>query len=247
MTNQTPPAPPGWNKTISDLVDEVRAGNRGSVGSPEVDWARDYERSLIPAGTRFPKKGDVYEATIDLQVSYLTSWSAPFTGGGTGLLKRGEQVIVENDLLTRPISAYAKPINYARVEADMIPESDRANNKYAGFYLSLRTIDLGRNFKLVHEEPTPAQYQGKSGLGNASPKLHRAFLVGINMLARLFGLLGILVGIVFLVSAYALPENRAVNVGVGLFAIVVGITFLLTKRVRLEQLAQIRRSMGRPG
>jgi hypothetical protein len=160
MSSQTPPAPPGWNKTIDDLLVEARAGKRSSVGSPEADWARDYERSLLPAGTRFPKKGDVYEATEDLQVDYLTSWAAPFTDGGTGTLKSGERVIVDVDILPRPLGVYAKPIDYAAVEARMIPESDRANGKYAGFYLSLKTADLSRNFRLVHEESTPAEYQG---------------------------------------------------------------------------------------
>jgi hypothetical protein len=162
MNRQPPPAPPGWNKTIQDLFNE--ADKNGSVvGPPEVDWARDYERSFIPAGTRFPKKGDVYEATEDVQVSYLTSWSAPFTGGGTGTLKRGERVIVEhNMLLHRPVSVYAKPTDYTAVEERMVPESDRANKKYAGFYLRLKTADLGRNFRLVHEESTPAEYQGET-------------------------------------------------------------------------------------
>ena len=41
------------------------------MGSPEVEWAIDYERSLIPVGTRFPKKGDVYEPATDVEISYL--------------------------------------------------------------------------------------------------------------------------------------------------------------------------------
>jgi hypothetical protein len=162
MNRQTPPAPPGWNKTIQDLSDEAKKAG-SPLGSPEVDWARDYERSLIPAGTRFPKKGDVYEATEDMQVSYLTSWSAPFTGGGTGTLKKGERVIMEHDMiLPRPVAVYAKPIDYAAAEERMVPASDRANIKYAGFYLCLRTVDLARNFSLVHEESTPAEYQGET-------------------------------------------------------------------------------------
>jgi hypothetical protein len=132
MRNQIPPAPPGWNKTIQDLSDEAK--KTGSpVGSPEVDWARDYERSLIPVGTRFPKKGDVYEAAEDQQVSYLTGWSAPFTGGGTGTLMKGERVIVEHDLLPRPIAVYAKPIDYAAMEERMVPESDRGNKNTLDF------------------------------------------------------------------------------------------------------------------
>jgi hypothetical protein len=160
MNRQTPPAPPGWNKTIQDLSDEAKETG-SAVGSPEVEWARDFERSLLPAGTRFPKKGDVYEANENLQVSYLTSWQAPFTGGGTGTLMKGERVIVDHDMfLPRPVAFYAKPIDYATVEERMVPESDRSNTKYNGLYLCLKTADLSRNFRLVHEEPTPAEYQG---------------------------------------------------------------------------------------
>jgi hypothetical protein len=161
MTRQARPAPPGWNKTIDDLFDESKK-NGSTVGPPEVEWARDYERSLIPAGTRFPKRGDVYEATSDVEVSYLTSWSAPFTGGGSGRLKKGERVIIDNEPLPRPIAANAKAINYTQVEQEMVPESDRSNNKYSGFYFVLKTLQLSRAFRLVHEEPTPAEYQGNS-------------------------------------------------------------------------------------
>jgi hypothetical protein len=161
MNRQMPPAPPGWNKTIQDLTDEAKKTG-SAVGSPEVEWARDYERSLIPAGTRFPKIGDVYEATKDITVSYLTSWSAPFTGGGSGILKKGERVIIDYEPLPRPIAASAKAINYTRVEEGMVPESERSNKKYSGFYLVLKTLELSRDFKLVHEEPTSAEYQGDS-------------------------------------------------------------------------------------
>jgi hypothetical protein len=160
MNIRTPPAPPGWNKTIQDVFDEAKKSG-SIVGSPEVDWARDYERSLTPLGTRFPKMGDIYEAIRDVEVSYLTSWSAPFTGGGSGVLKRGEQVLVNCEPLARPIAANAKAINYTHVEEEMVPEGDRSNKKYAGFYFVLRTLDLSRDFKLVYEEPTPAEYQGE--------------------------------------------------------------------------------------
>jgi hypothetical protein len=73
-----PPAPPGWNKTLADLMAEVDSGLRQSVGSPEMDWARDYERSLLPSDTRFPCEGEVYEALDDILVDYLTSWATPW-------------------------------------------------------------------------------------------------------------------------------------------------------------------------
>jgi hypothetical protein len=69
---------------------------------------------------------------------------------------------------------------------------------------------------------------------------------GLIVLARLFGVLGILVGITFWVSAYTSTENRLLNIGVGIFVIVMGIAFLLTKSFNAEQLARMRRRMGRP-
>jgi len=68
----------------------------------------------------------------------------------------------------------------------------------------------------------------------------------INFLARFFGMAAIFAGIAFLVSAYAMVENRVLNIVVGLVAIVMGTAFLVTKLVNAEQLARIRRRMGRP-
>jgi cytochrome c biogenesis protein CcdA len=69
----------------------------------------------------------------------------------------------------------------------------------------------------------------------------------INFLARFFGVAAIFAGIAFLVSAYAIVENRVLNIVVGVLAIVMGIAFLVIRRVNAEQLARTRRRMGRPG
>ncbi len=78
-------------------------------------------------------------------------------------------------------------------------------------------------------------------------KHDRVFLIGFNFLARFFGVAAIFAGIAFLVSAYAIEENRVLNIVVGFIAIVMGIAFLVTKSVNAEQIARIRRRMGRPG
>jgi uncharacterized membrane protein HdeD (DUF308 family) len=78
-------------------------------------------------------------------------------------------------------------------------------------------------------------------------KFDGVFLIAFNVLARLFGVLAILAGIIFLVSAYAIKENRFLDIVIGLFVIAMGIAFLLTKSINAEQLARIRRRMGRPG
>lgn len=151
-----PPAPAGWNKTLADLSAELNAGLRETLGSPEADWARDYERNLLPAETRFPCKGDVYEALDDIEVPYMTSWAAPFTGGGKGLLKRGDQIeIPDSSVIPQPIRVYARAVKYEEREARMVPESERKSESYTGFYFAVRTSDLNTKFRLVRslEEP----------------------------------------------------------------------------------------------
>jgi hypothetical protein len=154
---EVPPRPEGWNRTIADLMAEVTAGKRGGVGQPEIDWARDYERSLIPPDVRFPQKGDVYEALEDMTADFLTAWSAPFTGGGQGLLKKSERILVDSEPSEpKPISSYAVAIDYEALEQRIVPESDRTAERYAGFYFHFKTVDLNRKFKLVetgYEKP----------------------------------------------------------------------------------------------
>jgi hypothetical protein len=153
MSKPISPAPAGWNRTIGDLFAEMDRGERTSVGSPEVDWARDYERSLIAPDMRFPRKGDVYEALEDMTARYMTSWAAPCTGGGEGLLKKGDRVLVDSEPLdSRAISTYATAVDYDALEERIVPASDRSAPKYGGFYFSFKTVDLNRKFRLVHRE-----------------------------------------------------------------------------------------------
>ena len=143
-----PPAPPGWNKTISDLIAEMELGV--NVGPPEIEWARDYERSLLPPDVRFPMKGDVYEALEDTDINYLTSWAAPFTGGGKAILKKGERIkVTHGPLEPRPIGVNVEATDYTRLEERMVPSSERNHEKYRGFYFSVKTLDLNRRFKLI--------------------------------------------------------------------------------------------------
>lgn len=152
-----PHRPPGWNRTIADLMAEMKAGRRASVGQPEIGWARDYERSLIPVGMRFPQKGDVYEALEDMEVDFLTAWSAPFTGGGKGALHKGDRVFVDSEPSDpKPIGSYVVAIDYEALEERIVPASDRDAERYNGFYFHFKTVDLNRRFKLVqigYEKP----------------------------------------------------------------------------------------------
>jgi hypothetical protein len=145
-----PPAPPGWNKTIRDLMAEVDSGARRSVGSPEIDWARDYERSLLPADTRFPCEGETYEALEDCCVTYITSWAAPYSGGGTATLMRGERITIRfAPKGSRPIMIYADPAEYRVLESRIVPLAERRAASYEGYHLAIATVELNKKFRLV--------------------------------------------------------------------------------------------------
>jgi hypothetical protein len=144
-----PPAPSGWNKTIADLTTEAKIQQR-SVSIEEYEWAREYERSLLPPDTRFPRKGDIYEAVDDVEVFFLTTWAAPFTGGEEGTLLRGEKISIPDEPRdSHPIAMHALAVDYEGVERRVIPESDRTNPEYNGFYIVVSTSDLNTKFRLV--------------------------------------------------------------------------------------------------
>lgn len=144
-----PPRPSTWNLTIEDLIAEISAGKRASIKQPELDWARDYEASLIPANVRFPRKGDLYEALEDTMVTYMTVWAAPCSGSGKAVLKKGEEVLIDYEPnQDNPIGVYAVAVNYLEIETRMVPEQDRLMWNYGGFHLSLKTVDLNTKFRL---------------------------------------------------------------------------------------------------
>ncbi len=151
--NKLPERPADWNLTVSDLVAELRAGKRKSAGKAEWEWARQYERSLIPEGTRFPQKGDLYESKHDQTVQYMTHWCTAFTGGGKGMLLKGERIWIYHDAFEedhgKPLGASALPVEYEQLESRMVPPSNRAHRNYDSFSLSFKTVDLNNDFTLI--------------------------------------------------------------------------------------------------
>ena len=142
--------PVDWNLTTADLMDELTEGKRDSLGSQERIWALDYERSILPTDIRFPKKGDVYESLEDQTVHFLIAYSAPFTGGGEGVLLKGDKIWIHNNVTEdNSMGEYAIPVNYKELEMRMVTPDERDSLRYDGFYFYFKTVDLNEKFKLV--------------------------------------------------------------------------------------------------
>jgi hypothetical protein len=146
--------PSDWNLTVNDLIEQMKAGKRAALSQPELDWAREYERLLIPEDFRFPNDGDVYESLIDQPVEFLVAWHGPFTTGGNGTLMKGERVRISSSAEDeKPIGVNALAVEHKRLEERMVPKEDRDDPKYGGFYFVFKTVELNKNFRLVETKP----------------------------------------------------------------------------------------------
>lgn len=140
--------PAGWNKRLADLEPTDHGDGRPCITAEESEWAREYERGLLRPWARFPRDGEVYIAVGDFNVSFLTHWRAPFTGGGEGVLPGGTRIYVHvSD--PEPIAVYANAENATELEFALVPNEDRLAEKYTGYSLVISTEDLNRHFRLV--------------------------------------------------------------------------------------------------
>ena len=142
--------PADWKFTTDDLFKELESKKRSTIYQREIDWAKDYERSLMPSSYRYPKEGDIYESAEDQIISYLTAWSAPYTGDGSAMLFKGERILINTESRDeKPVVAYAIPVEYEKLHVRMVPEKVRTSPKYGGFYFCFSTKDLNEKFRLI--------------------------------------------------------------------------------------------------
>jgi hypothetical protein len=73
-------------------------------------------------------------------------------------------------------------------------------------------------------------------------KFERAFLLIFNLLLRGLGVVAIVVGISFILIAYVVPIHRTMDAVAGVCAIVIGVVFLVATPVTAEQIGRIRGS-----
>jgi hypothetical protein len=153
MTPQPlPPAPYGWNKTLRDLFEELCLKQRSSIEWPETEWALNYERSLLPEGTRFPRHGDIYEVKQPLATMISVNWHSPVTTESAYTLPAGTRVRVESATHDRPLAVNTLPVNYKVHEKSALNLWTRLRPSYGGYHITFSTRQLNELFMLVSSE-----------------------------------------------------------------------------------------------
>ncbi|HVG44062.1 MAG TPA: hypothetical protein VM890_05005 [Longimicrobium sp.] len=144
------PRPPGWNRTIDDLMAEIDRGERSSISGEEAAWARDYERSLLPPDTVFPRDGEVWEAVGDAEVLVMHHYAAPVTDTNDAVLPGGERVrVIGSSGQDRPIIISAEPLRYDELLARLVPDDVRAEPRFANYSLMVKTAYFNQHFRRV--------------------------------------------------------------------------------------------------
>jgi hypothetical protein len=134
---------------MEDLLAEMSAGKRSIITDEEGRLAVAFERRQLPRDVRFPKEGEVYEAVTDVVITFLTHYSAPFTGGARTVFPKGERVRVSCVNGERPIGVYCTPLRYDDLHVFIVTNEERTRPEYNGYSLSIKTVQLNREFRLV--------------------------------------------------------------------------------------------------
>jgi hypothetical protein len=82
-----------------------------------------------------PREGDRYRCLQSFPVIAMTSWAAPYTGAAEGTFPAGEAFVVLSDPAAGATAVSCRPVRYERLHANLVPESDRADPLYRGYYL----------------------------------------------------------------------------------------------------------------
>jgi hypothetical protein len=90
-----------------------------------------------------PRKGWRFRAREALPVSALTTWRAPFTGGGKSIaLPAGEEFEIAHDVPDTATAAACMPLRYDDLHSSFVTEQDRHSAKYGGYYLVIKLSDI---------------------------------------------------------------------------------------------------------
>ncbi len=92
------------------------------------------------------REGQIYEAREDAEVTCMTSWAAPFTGGHDRVFPKGERVTIASDPPDGATAVYCDPWRYEELHESMVPEGERKNRKYRGYYLCIELKVLEDQF-----------------------------------------------------------------------------------------------------
>jgi hypothetical protein len=146
--------PKDWNKTQAELFEEMRQGKRLIATREEMDRALEYERSLLPPGTVFPRPDQIWMVVRDCEVDFEVFFAAP--GGGTigrFTIGLGERVKIGNQTVGETLRVHFLPLRYDELEDAVVAPKVRSDPRYCDYAFYANTGYFNEHFRLVEEVP----------------------------------------------------------------------------------------------
>ncbi len=84
------------------------------------------------------QEGQRFRTCTDIETLYLTSYRAPFTGGGKALIPAGFEFEVMHDQVDGAPGVNCRALDYERYEELLVSKQERADSKYAGYHIVMR-------------------------------------------------------------------------------------------------------------
>lgn len=94
------------------------------------------------------KKGNRFSVAKDIDATGLTVWGAPYTGSFKCTLPAGTILVADHDQVPTAEGFGVVPEKYKEMEKQLVPESDRNQRKYSGYYFVFLKSDIGD--KIIH-------------------------------------------------------------------------------------------------
>lgn len=136
-------------KTYDEMFKELHSGKRKEISHKDGQKAVVLDRALFPKDIRYPKSGDIYVCIADAQISYMTHWMKPYTGGDKATFPKDETIKISDISQDKPTSVYCQAINADKIETLLVPQGDREQYDYNGYSLVVDTVTLNKNFRLI--------------------------------------------------------------------------------------------------
>ena len=109
---------------------------------------------LLPDAMRLARR---YRAKTDIPVVAMTSWAGPGSGAYERVLGAGEDFSIETHPTPGAKAVYCRPVDYARLQRELIPLRDRILFwSYRGYYLCIDTRVIAESCEpLAEGAPSP--------------------------------------------------------------------------------------------
>jgi len=140
---------------MNDLMLEKLSGvSRKFSGADEIRWARDYEISLLPPTTVFPRHNQIWAPSEACEVDVDCIFATPSGLSSKGILGKGERVrILGTDFHPKPLVVDFLPIRYDDLHEMFVPSEIRCMERYTNYVLTVRILYFNEHFELLETLP----------------------------------------------------------------------------------------------